>query len=53
MAKIRTISQSHVVHPGLAVFKNRKEGEEITLKKEQVPGLSESASVRDNGADNH
>ena len=42
LAKIRTISRSHVVHPGLQVFKDRKPGEEIKLSKEQVPGLAES-----------
>lgn len=42
MAKIRTISRSHIVHPGLEVFKDRKPGQEITLKKEDIPGLAES-----------
>ncbi|WWC62045.1 uncharacterized protein I303_104633 [Kwoniella dejecticola CBS 10117] len=42
LAKIRTISRSHVVHPGLAIFKNVKPGEAIKLTKEQVPGLAES-----------
>lgn len=41
-AKIRTISQSHVVRPGLEVFKNRKPGESIKLEKEDIPGLAES-----------
>lgn len=42
LAKIRTISQSHVVQPGLQVFKDRKPGEKIKLSKEQIPGLLES-----------
>ncbi|WWD03055.1 hypothetical protein V865_001099 [Kwoniella europaea PYCC6329] len=42
LAKIRTISRSHIVHPGLTIFKDRKPGEEIKLTKEQVPGLAES-----------
>ncbi|WVQ99466.1 hypothetical protein IAU59_006601 [Kwoniella sp. CBS 9459] len=42
LAKIRTISRSHIVHPGLEVFKDRKPGQEIKLTKEQVPGLAES-----------
>ncbi|KAK8864466.1 hypothetical protein IAR55_001715 [Kwoniella newhampshirensis] len=42
LAKIRTISRSHVVHPGLAIFKDLKPGEELKLTKEQVPGLAES-----------
>lgn len=42
LAKIRTISRSHIVHPGLEVFKNRKPGEVIKLSKEDVPGLAES-----------
>ncbi|WWC94259.1 hypothetical protein V866_001099 [Kwoniella sp. B9012] len=42
LAKIRTISRSHIVHPGLAIFRDRKPGEEIKLTKEQVPGLAES-----------
>ncbi|WVR07104.1 hypothetical protein IAU60_004143 [Kwoniella sp. DSM 27419] len=42
LAKIRTISRSHVVHPGLQVFKDRKPGVEIKLSKSQVPGLAES-----------
>ncbi|KAK4686728.1 histone acetyltransferase, partial [Tremellales sp. Uapishka_1] len=42
LAKIRTISKSHVVHPGLQVFKNRKPDQEIKLSKEDVPGLTES-----------
>lgn len=41
-AKIRTISQSHVVRPGLEAFKNRKPGEHIKLEKEDIPGLAES-----------
>jgi hypothetical protein len=40
LAKIRTISKSHVVHPGLKVFRDKKEGE-IRLSKEDVPGLGE------------
>jgi hypothetical protein len=39
LAKIQTISQSHVVRPGLALFKDRKPGETITLAKEDIPGL--------------
>jgi histone acetyltransferase len=42
LAKIRTISKSHIVHPGLEVFKNRKPGQEIKLRKEDIPGLAES-----------
>ncbi|OCF40322.1 histone acetyltransferase [Kwoniella heveanensis CBS 569] len=42
LAKIRTISRSHIVHPGLEIFKERKPGQEIKLTKEQVPGLAES-----------
>ncbi|TXT07179.1 hypothetical protein VHUM_03349 [Vanrija humicola] len=42
LAKIRTISQSHVARPGLEVFKNRKPGQEIRLSKEDIPGLAES-----------
>ncbi|ORY33986.1 hypothetical protein BCR39DRAFT_518041 [Naematelia encephala] len=42
LAKIRTISKSHIVHPGLEIFKKRKPGEEIRLTKDQVPGLAES-----------
>lgn len=41
LAKIRTISRSHVVRPGLQVFKDRKPGEEIKLTKADVPGLGE------------
>lgn len=40
LAKIRTISKSHVVHPGLDKFKNLKPGQK--LNKEDVPGLAES-----------
>ena len=39
MAKIRTISKSHIVHPGLQAFKDRKKGQEIKLTKADVPGL--------------
>lgn len=42
LAKIRTISQSHVVRPGLEVFKERKPGQQIKLPKEDIPGLAES-----------
>ncbi|KAJ9119037.1 hypothetical protein QFC22_003528 [Naganishia vaughanmartiniae] len=42
LAKIQTISQSHVVRPGLAIFKNRKPGEKIELAKEDIPGLVDS-----------
>lgn len=41
-AKIRTISQSHVVRPGLDAFRNRKPGEFIKLDKQDIPGLAES-----------
>lgn len=40
LAKIRTISRSHIVHPGLTIFKNRKSGKPLT--KDDVPGLAES-----------
>ncbi len=40
MAKVRTISKSHIVHPGLKVFRDKKEGE-VKLSKEDVPGLGE------------
>lgn len=43
LAKIQTISQSHVVRPGLALFKDRKPGETITLAKEDIPGLGTSS----------
>jgi histone acetyltransferase len=42
LAKIRTISKSHIVHPGLEIFKDRKPGQEIKLRKEDIPGLAES-----------
>lgn len=42
LAKIQTISHSHVVRPGLEVFKNRKPGEDMKLPKEQIPGLGTS-----------
>lgn len=42
LAKIRTISQSHVVRKGLTVFKDRKSQEPIKLSKEEIPGLTES-----------
>lgn len=42
LAKIRTISKSHEVHPGLEVFKKRKDGEDLKVEKEDVPGLAES-----------
>jgi histone acetyltransferase len=42
LAKIRTISKSHVVHPGLEIFKNRKPGQEIRLTIDDIPGLAES-----------
>jgi hypothetical protein len=42
LSKIRTISKSHIVHPGLEIFKNRKPGQEIKLRKEDIPGLAES-----------
>ncbi|WWC89250.1 uncharacterized protein L201_004170 [Kwoniella dendrophila CBS 6074] len=42
LAKIRTISRSHIVHPGLTIFKDVKPGEEVKLTKDQVPGLAES-----------
>lgn len=41
LAKIRTISRSHVVRSGLQVFRDRKEGQEIKLTKADVPGLGE------------
>ncbi|EIW70367.1 hypothetical protein TREMEDRAFT_29235, partial [Tremella mesenterica DSM 1558] len=41
LAKIRTISRSHIVHPGLTIFKERKPGQ-TKLSKEDVPGLAES-----------
>ncbi|WRT66439.1 uncharacterized protein IL334_003396 [Kwoniella shivajii] len=42
LAKIRTISKSHIIHSGLQIFKDRKPGQEVKLSKEQVPGLAES-----------
>lgn len=42
LAKIRTISQSHVVRAGLEVFKDRKPGQDLKLPKEEIPGLAES-----------
>lgn len=42
LAKIRTISRSHVVRPGLQIFKDRKPGQEIKLTKADVPGLGGS-----------
>lgn len=42
LAKIRTISRSHIVHPGLEIFKDRKPGQAIKLDKDDVPGLPES-----------
>ncbi|KAJ9092781.1 hypothetical protein QFC21_006656 [Naganishia friedmannii] len=42
LAKIQTISQSHVVRPGLTIFKNRNPGEKIELAKEDIPGLVDS-----------
>lgn len=42
LAKIRTISRSHIVHPGLDIFKNRKPGQQLKLDKDKVPGLAES-----------
>lgn len=42
LARIKSFTKSHVIHKGLKVFKNRKPGQEIKLKKEDVPGLAES-----------
>ncbi|KDN38459.1 Bromodomain-domain-containing protein [Tilletiaria anomala UBC 951] len=42
LTKIREVSRSHIVHPGLEIFKRRKEGETIELDASQVPGLKES-----------
>jgi len=42
LSKIRMISRSHVVHPGLEIFKNKEEGQEIKVDPSQVPGLKES-----------
>jgi len=44
LAKIRTISKSHVVHPGLQVFKKRKAHQEIKIPKENIPGLGKRLS---------
>ena len=41
LAKIRTISKSHVVHPGLKVFRDLNPDHEIKLSKGDVPGLGE------------
>ncbi|ODN94203.1 histone acetyltransferase [Cryptococcus wingfieldii CBS 7118] len=43
IGKIKTLTKSHIVHPGLDVFKDRKpEGDNRKLAKEEVPGLAES-----------
>lgn len=51
LAKIRKISRSHIVHPGLEIFKPVREGgkredgnaaKEIKVDASQVPGLKES-----------
>ncbi|OXG24839.1 histone acetyltransferase [Cryptococcus neoformans Tu401-1] len=42
IAKIKTLTKSHIIHPGLQIFKERQPDEEIKLTKEQVPGLAES-----------
>ena len=43
-----------MIHPGLKVFKNLKSGEEIKVKKEDVPGLGELLTPTEGGlaADN-
>jgi histone acetyltransferase len=41
LAKIKSLTRSHIVHPGLQVFKDKKPGE-IKLSKDEVPGLGES-----------
>ncbi|KAL7421595.1 histone acetyltransferase [Cryptotrichosporon argae] len=47
LAKIKTISKSHIVRPGLQIFKDGKPGQQITLCKEDVPGLAESGWSED------
>ncbi len=42
LAKIKTISHSHIVRPGIEAFKNREPGDYTALPKEQIPGLRES-----------
>jgi histone acetyltransferase len=43
LAKIREKSKSHIVHSGLKIFKNRKEGDPpIEIDPSEVPGLKES-----------
>lgn len=36
------MTKSHIVHPGLQIFRDRKPMQEIRLRKEDVPGLAES-----------
>lgn len=43
MAKIKSLTKSHVVHRGLDIFRDRKEGVPFKLKKEEVPGLAETS----------
>ncbi|WVO16140.1 hypothetical protein L204_103809 [Cryptococcus depauperatus] len=42
IAKIKTFTRSHIVHPGLKVFKDKKPDEATILTKDEVPGLAES-----------
>ena len=43
LAKIKSLTKSHVVHPGLEEFKHRREGQHLKLRKEEVPGLAETS----------
>jgi histone acetyltransferase len=38
------LTKSHIVHPGLQIFEDKKPGE-IKLAKEDVPGLGETGLV--------
>ena len=41
--KIKSMTRGHIVYPGLAVFRDRKPGEEVKLNKHDVPGLAETS----------
>jgi histone acetyltransferase len=40
MTKIRQMSRSHIVHPGLPQFQEGADGADITVDPKDVPGLS-------------
>jgi histone acetyltransferase len=36
------MTRGHIVYPGLEVFQNKKPEDEMTLSKQDVPGLRET-----------